>query len=158
MLYRHAVSVRPSVFLAVSHLRVHCIVSKWVIISSKKNFHRLAPILVFFIPNRMAIRRPAPLHSSILWLYSDKDPVTGASNAGGYENIAISTNISLHSVLSMVRPSGVVNRVSSRPWELATLVAEFVYSNRGGASYRITVPIILQCLAQWCYFEWLRVI
>jgi len=65
--------VCPSVSLC--HTPDASIVSKWLYISSNSFHHRVATILVF--PHQTG------------WKYSDGDPLTGASNARGYEKITM---------------------------------------------------------------------
>ena len=57
-----------------------------------------------------------------LWQYSDEDPLTGASNAGGVGRSWFSTNIWLHCVLSTVRPPSVVHRAAPDCGKLVTLI------------------------------------
>ena len=57
-----------------------------------------------------------------LWQYSDWDPLTRASNAGGRQKLRFSTNIWLHCVLSTVRPASVIHTAALDRRKLATLI------------------------------------
>jgi len=99
-LCRHAVSIRPSVTFLYS-------------VETNKHIqffhHQVATTFKIFHTNQTS------------WQYSDGNPLTGASNAGGICRNRDSEPIWLHRVLSTLRPQDVINKAPL--WHLSVVVS-----------------------------------
>jgi len=128
---RSAVSVRLSFCPSIRPTR-SCIVLKRVITSSKIFHRRIATPFCFF-------------YYQTLWQYTDRDPLTRASNEGTlWKKSLFFTSILLHRVLSTVRPSDIVKRMLP----LVTLIGGVCVQQSSEARYRITTAIC--CRAMLC--------